>query len=248
MAADIDHAEYLASLASKHEERLASALVTLERRIADYVASAPLQDGQLFDLEWAVNARPEIRRLIREEYLVEIDTIIRDYRQVHQQALGMIGTYGDVIDIDSNIISQLQGLSFQGFADIGSEYLDVIAKQVYESTLTGATFAASVAAVQQAVGGGMARYAKQQVHDSLMQFDANINVAVGKASGAKKWKYVGRLVEESRSHCREHKGKVYTEEEIYKIWSGSWAGKIEGNPFVVRGGYNCGHHWRPVFD
>ena len=235
MAADIDHAEYLASLASKHEERLASALVTLERRIADYVASAPLQDGQLFDLEWAINARPEIRRLIREEYLVEIDTIIRDYRQVHQQALGMIGTYGDVI-------------SFQGFADIGNEYLDVIAKQVYESTLTGTTFAASVAAVQQAVGGGMARYAKQQVHDSLMQFDANINVAVGKASGAKKWKYVGRLVEKSRPHCIEHKNKIYTEEEIYEIWSGSWAGKIEGNPFVVRGGYNCGHHWRPVFD
>lgn len=248
MAADTDHAEYLASLTNKHEERLASALVTLERRIADYVATAPLQDGQLFDLEWAVNARPEIRRLIREEYLVEIDTIIRDYREVHQQAIGMIGTYGDVIDIDSNIVSQLQGLSFQGFADIGNEYLDVIAKQVYESTLTGTTFAASVAAVQQAVGGGMARYAKQQVHDSLMQFDANVNVAVGKASGATRWKYFGRLVEESRSHCREHKGKVYTEEEIYEIWSGSWAGKIEGNPFVVRGGYNCGHHWRPVFD
>mgnify|MGYP001568229680 FL=1 len=67
MAADIDHAEYLASLASKHEERLASALVTLERRVADYVASARLQDGQLFDLEWAINGRPEIRRLIREE-------------------------------------------------------------------------------------------------------------------------------------------------------------------------------------
>ena len=100
----------VASLTNKHEERLASALVTLERRVADYVATAPLQDGQLFDLEWAVNARPEIRRLIREEYLVEIDTIIRDYREVHQQALGMIGTYGDVIDIDSNIVSQLQGL------------------------------------------------------------------------------------------------------------------------------------------
>ena len=248
MAADTDHAEYLASLASKHEERLASALVTLERRIADYVATAPLQDGQLFDLEWAINARPEIRRLVREEYLVEIDTIIRDYREVHQKALEMIGTYGDLIDIDSNIISQLQGLSFQGFADIGNEYLDVIAKQVYESTLTGATFATSVAAVQQAVGGGMARYAKQQVHDSLMQFDANVNVAVGKAAGATRWKYFGRLVEESRPHCIEHKGKVYTEEEIYEIWSGSWAGKIEGNPFVVRGGYNCGHHWRPVFD
>lgn len=248
MAADTDHAEYLNSLANNHQARLASALVALERRITDYVASAPLQDGQLFDLEWAVNARPELRNILREEYLVEVDNIVRDYREVHQQAIGMIGEYGDVIDLDSNVISQLQGLSFQGFADIGNEYLEVIAKQVYESTLTGTTFAASVAAVQQAVGGGMARYAKQQVHDSLMQFDASVNIAVGKASGAKKWKYYGRIVEESRSHCREHKGKVYTEDEINEIWQGDWAGKIDGNPFVVRGGYNCGHHWRPVFD
>ena len=183
MAADTDHAEYLNSLANNHQARLASALVALERRITDYVASAPLQDGQLFDLEWAVNARPELRNILREEYLVEVDNIVRDYREVHQQAIGMIG-----------------------------------------------------------------RYAKQQVHDSLMQFDASVNIAVGKASGAKKWKYYGRIVEESRSHCREHKGKVYTEDEINEIWQGDWAGKIDGNPFVVRGGYNCGHHWRPVFD
>ena len=248
MAADTDHADYVDRLAERHQARLAAALATLERRIADYVATAPLQDGQLFDLEWAINARPELRRILREEYLTEIDSIIRDYSEVHQQALGMIGQYGSVIDVDATVISQLQSLSFQGFADIGNEYLDVIAKQVYESTLTGTSFAASVAAVQQAVGGGMARYASQQVHDSLMQFDANINVAVGKASGAKKWKYFGGLKETSRDHCRKHKDKVYTEEQIYKEWEGDFAGKIEGNPFVVRGGYNCNHHWRPVFD
>lgn len=248
MAVDTDYANYVDDLAEKHQKRLAAALVKLERRIADYVATAPLQDGQLFDLAWAINARPELRRILREEYLTEIDSIIRDYSEVHQKALDMIGNYGSVVDLDSSVISQLQTLSFEGFADIGNEYLDVIAKQVYESTLTGTTFAASVAAVQEAVGGGMARYASQQVHDSLMQFDANINVAVGKASGAKKWKYYGGIKETSRPHCIKHAGKVYTEEEIYKEWEGDFAGKIEGNPFVVRGGYNCNHHWRPIFD
>ena len=248
MAADTDHFNALDRLADRHEERLASALVALEDRVSDLMATAPLRDGQLFDLEWATNARTELRQLISEEYLATVDGIIREYDEVAVGATDMLREYGDIVELDQGVVSQLQQLTFQGFEDIGTEYLDVIAKQVYESTLTGTTFAASVAAVQQAVGGGMARYAKQQVHDSLMQFDANVNVAVGKASGAKKWKYFGRLVEESRPHCIEHKGKVYTEEEIYEIWSGSWAGKIEGNPFVVRGGYNCGHHWRPVFD
>ena len=68
MAADTDHADYVDRLAERHQARLASALATLERRIADYVATAPLQDGQLFDLEWAINARPELRRILREEY------------------------------------------------------------------------------------------------------------------------------------------------------------------------------------
>ena len=36
-------------------------------------------------------------------------------------------------------------------------------------------------------------------------------------------------------------------EEIEEIWSGSWAGKIDGNPFIVRGGYNCRHRFRAVF-
>ena len=42
-------------------------------------------------------------------------------------------------------------------------------------------------------------------------------------------------------------GKTYTKEEIEEIWSGSWAGKISGDPFVVRGGYNCRHRFRGVF-
>ena len=248
MAADNDHVMFLEAMIERHQERLEDALSTLENRIADLVATAPLQEGALFDLEWAVNARSEIRNVLREEYLVEIDSIVRDYRVALDDGYAMLGTYGDFVELDESIIAQLQKMTFQGFEDLGNEYLDVIAKQVYESTLAGATFAASVEAVRQAVGGQMARYAKQQVHDSLMQFDASVNVAVGKASGATKWKYVGSLVRDSRGHCIEHQNKIYTEDEINEIWAGDWAGKKSGNPFIVRGGYNCGHQWRPVFE
>lgn len=97
-------------------------------------------------------------------------------------------------------------------------------------------------------GNNMRRYASQMVHDSLMQFDASLNVAAGKEIGAEKWKYYGSVIRDSREWCKKHAGKSYTEDEIREMWSSSsWSGKASGDPFIVRGGYNCRHHWRPVF-
>jgi len=97
------------------------------------------------------------------------------------------------------------------------------------------------------LGNNMRRYATQMVHDSLMQFDAGVNVQAGKETGATQWKYYGSVINDSREFCAEHAGKVYTEDEINEIWKGNWAGKAAGNPFIVRGGYNCRHHWRPYY-
>lgn len=248
MAADIDQLDSLLGRIDEHQARLVSALATLENRIVDLMAQAPLQDGALFDLEWAIQARAELRQAIEEEYLSVVDSVIREYTTVADEIVVMLQTYGDVTRLDQAIISQLQSLTFSGFQDLGSEYLDIIAKQVYENTLTGTAFATSVAVIRESVGRDMARYASQQLHDSLMQFDASVNVAIGKQAGAKKWKYVGSLKETTRPFCRKHRNKIYTEDEIVEIWAGEWAGKADGSPFVVRGGYNCGHHFRPVFE
>jgi hypothetical protein len=248
MARDNDHVSFLSDLADQHQDRLAESLVDVENKIADLMTGAPLSEGNLFDLEWAVNTRKELRSVIEKGYLEKVDGIIRDYKGVADDATAMLKTYGDFTELDKGVISQLQRLTFQGFEDIGNQYLDVISKQVYESTLTGLSFAQTVNNVRQTVSGDMKRYASQQVHDSLMQFDANVNVAIGNQAGATKWKYVGANDSVTRGHCRKHVGKVYTKEEILEIWSGSWKGKASGNPFVVRGGYNCRHQWRPVFD
>ena len=248
MAADTDHYNIVERLAERHEERIASALVKLEDRVADLMATAPLRDGQLFDLEWALNARPELRQAIREEYLTEVDSIIRDYNSVADDAVAMLGTYGDIAELDRDVISQLQRMSFQGLEDLGTEYLDVLAKQVYESTLTGTTFAASVTAVKATVGDGMSRYVKQQVHDSLTQFDRTINAKVALDSGAEKFAYRGPDDEVTRDFCDKHVNKTYTIDEIKEIWEGEWAGKSSSNAFATAGGYNCRHRFRPVFD
>lgn len=248
MAADNDHVMFVEATIEKHQARLAVALATLEKRVADYIASAPLNDDDMFDLEWAVKSRAELRPMIQEEYLKAVDEMIRDYRVIENDAYDMLNNYGNISRLDPEIVTRLQEFSYQGFEDVATEYLDVVSKTLYESALTGASFSAAVDSAKQAINGRMARYANQQIHDTLMQFDSTINVRAGMEAGATKWAYKGSLVRGSRDHCRKHQDKIYTIEEIKEIWSGDWDGKQEGDPFKVRGGYNCGHVWRPVFE
>ena len=291
MSAESEYSDILDRLADKHQERIAAALQELEERVAELMASAPLRDGELFDLEWALSARPELRKLIDDIYLAEVQASIAQYKNVSASALSMLKTYGDFTNVDASVINQLQRLSFQGFEAIAAEYLDVLATEIYQSTLTGRAFTESVKNLRQSINGiyissdsieakklvdiaangtkaqqaaaveklqtlygrdrtgrNLRRYSVQMMQDSLMQFDASINTAIGKESGAEKWKYYGSLVRDNREFCRVHVGRIMTNEEITEDWSGSWSGKAGGDPFIVRGGYNCRHHFRPVFE
>jgi hypothetical protein len=248
MARDVDHVTFLAALADSHQEKLAEALTKLENRVANLVADAPLKQGALYDLEWAVNAKRDIRTIVQQEYLVEVDRLIREYDLAVESNAEMLNFYGNFGRIDPEVVKQLKTMSFQGFNNIGNEYLEVISKQLYEATLVGTSFAESVAIVRASVGGRLARYSNQMVHDSVMQFNRGINVKLAKEAGIEKWKYVGSLVETSREFCKKHKDKVYTTEEVYAIWDDDWAGKMDGDPFIVAGGYNCGHQLIPYLE
>jgi hypothetical protein len=98
-------------------------------------------------------------------------------------------------------------------------------------------------------GSNLKRYVGGYAHDALMQFSANLNYSVAKELGADKWIYFGALVEDSRAFCQKYKDKVLTTEQIKDIWANeTWAGKASGNPFTVRGGYRCQHHFTADFD
>ena len=88
----------------------------------------------------------------------------------------------------------------------------------------------------------------KSVQDAVMKFDGAYTAGKAKRAGVKRFRYDGGIVSESREWCREHEGQVYTEDEIYDLWTSSWAGQEAGDPFVVRGGYNCRHFWVPVED
>jgi hypothetical protein len=291
MPTDNAYDEILDKLADSHQQRVADSLVKLEERVANVMAGAPLKDGLLFDTEWAISVRGDLRAALDEEYLSEVDSIVRGYGSVAVDAQDMLGQYGDFTKLDTSVVNQLQQLSFQGFESVANEYLDVLANEVYQSTLTGRSFNDTVKNLRQTINGvyiqsddveaqrlvdiansgspaaakeaaeqlrtkyardragnNLRRYSTQMAQDSLMQFDASINTAIGKASGATKWKYYGDVIRDSRPFCVEHANQVFDEDEIESTWSGSWKGKSSGDPFIVRGGYNCRHHWRPVFD
>jgi len=112
MPADVDQLRSVIARADRHQELLSAALLKLENRISDLMATAPLRDGDLFDLEWALAARVELREAIEQEYLATVDKIVREYAVVADEALVMLKTYGDVTKIDPAIISQLQSFTF----------------------------------------------------------------------------------------------------------------------------------------
>jgi len=291
MATEREHDDYLNLLADSHLERLLESLSTLENRLADYLLGAPDRDGKLFDVEWAVSARSELRQIIESEYSQTVQSLLDDYPEVSVRALEMLNNYGDFAQTSPAVIQQLQRLTFQGFEDIASTFLDDIANEVYQNALTGRSKAEMIKSIRQSINGvymqsdqaeinrlvdiakngtaaqskaaieklhsvyaadrtgnNMRRYASQIAQDSLMQFDAAINVNAGIQAGAEKWKYYGDVIRDSRPFCREHAGNVYTTEEIEEIWQGSWAGKSSSDAFTARGGYNCRHHWRPIFE
>lgn len=290
MSADINHAKLIESLGDAHEKRIVEALAVLEERITALLAGAPLKDGNLFDLEWAIAARKDILQYINETFLTTANANVVGYDAAVDSAEKMLKQYISFTGVPPEVISALKRQSFLGFEDIGNTFLNDIANEVYQNTLTGRPVADSIKTIRQKVngvyaqadqveiqklvdianGGGpdaedaikklkefyasdklgnnMRRYASQQVHDSLMQFDASLVIQAGKEAGADKWKYYGSVIRDSRPFCKEHAGKVYTEAEIRDIWANEdWAGKAPGDPFIVRGGYNCRHHWRPFY-
>jgi len=97
----------------------------------------------------------------------------------------------------------------------------------------------------------MKRYAGQILNDSLREFDAQLNLAKSDEAGLTYAVYLGNVIPTTRDHCRlvrqgrydKRNGGLFTKDEVRKLWKRNWKGKKGGDPFIVRGGYNCRHQW-----
>ena len=261
---------FLEQLADNHEIQIKKTLEDLEARIVAEIDRKKVleQAGKLIKDEFtgistkiAIELRTDLKQYIDETYRTTADTLVRDYDQIVNEFMEEFGgldipdNFKSLTKVDLLTINQLKFQQFAGFEDLANRYLNEISSQVYQNAIAGKPFNEMVKDLRGLITGEvdrrgrpMSTYASQIAHDSVMQFDGQFTVYKSKEAGLDKFKYTGTLVTDSRPHCVTHLNKVYTEEQIRSIWQGSWAGKSEGDPFTVRGGYRCRHTWLPVSD
>ena len=250
----------LDQLLDKHEEQLLRTLENLENRIVALITSA-VDDEAILSTQIAIELRTNIRQLIQDTYVTQVDAFVRDYDEIVKEFLDEFGRlnvpdeFKFLTRVDRNVITQLKYQAFVGFEDVANEYFEKISSIAYQNAIAGRPFEELVQDLKGAITGTLDRggrtfrgSARQIVHDSLMQFDGQFTIYKAREAGIEKFQYAGTLVKESRPHCVEHLDRIYDEGEIRRIWKRNWEGKAEGDPFIVRGGYNCRHHWLPIVD
>jgi len=290
-------ANAITSLEDKQQELLIKALQQLENKVVETALKLPNRNGVLFDTRLAIDLRPQLQKAIEDLYLTKVQTFINDYDKI---AANIVATYGklpipsefkQITEIDLQVIQQLKKLSFSQFQNLGNEFVNTLANEVYQSTLTGRPVTEMVQTLRSKINGiyqqsdnkkaqelvdyiannpngaevdtavsqlqtiygrdrlgdNLNRYATQIVQDSLMGFDGQFAKYRADQLGLTSYVYYGSLVRDSREFCIENANKIFTEDEIRQKWADeTWQGKAQGDPFVVRGGYNCRHHFQPV--
>jgi hypothetical protein len=252
--------EFLERLADNHEIQIKKTLEDLEARIVSQISTVT-EGADAVSTKIAIELRTDLKQYIDETYRTTADNLVRDYDQIVNEFMEEFGgldipdKFKSLTKVDLLTINQLKFQQFAGFEDLANRYLNEISSQVYQNAIAGKPFNEMVKDLRGLITGDvdrrgrpMSTYASQIAHDSVMQFDGQFTVYKSKEAGLNKFKYTGTLVTDSRPHCVTHLNKVYTEEQIRSIWQGSWAGKSEGDPFTVRGGYRCRHTWLPVAD
>jgi len=251
--------EILERLADSHEAQIKKTLENLEADIISGISKAT-NDDNILTTKISIDLRKDLKQYM-EQYRIDTDTLVRDYDQIVNSFMEEFGQlnipdkFKSLTEVDLLTINQLKFQSFSGFEEIANRYLTEISANVYQNAIAGKPFNEMVKDIRGLITGdvdrrgrSMSTYASQIAHDSVMQFDGQFTVFKAKEAGLDKYKYTGTLVRDSRDHCRLHIGKTYTEDRIREIWQGSWAGKSEGDPFIVRGGYRCRHTWIPVVE
>jgi hypothetical protein len=286
-------------LSDSHVTRLQKSLQELENLVIAEAAKINPKRGTLkARTTVALEIRPKLKQYIEQTYLTAVQSNITEYDEAAKALVTQLSKFPipdefkQITELDLTTIQQLKRTAFLPFEDVGNEFVNELAQEVYNSTLTGTStdemisnLRGKINGVYQAsddqeaqelvdfiaenpdkpeqvkqaterlqtiygrdrLGNNFRRYASQLVQDSVMGFDGQFAKYRAEELGLKHFKYSGTSVRDTRPFCRRNVNKTFSEDEIRRIWSTqTWQGKAQGDPFVVRGGYNCRHHWQPT--
>ena len=137
--------EILTKLADTHEERIINTLKNLEDEIIADLTSIT-DGGAKLNTRLAMELRPNLKRLIQENFLKEADSIVSEYDEIvkeyqrFNQRLPIPSQFKTLTKPDLKVINDLKMLSYSGFEDVGNRFLDTISNEVYQSSVTGRPF------------------------------------------------------------------------------------------------------------
>ena len=80
----------LDQLLDKHEEQLLRTLENLENRIVALITSA-VDDEAILSTQIAIELRTNIRQLIQDTYVTQVDAFVRDYDEIVKEFLDEFG-------------------------------------------------------------------------------------------------------------------------------------------------------------
>lgn len=152
--------------------------------------------------------------------------------------------------IDPNLLSTQVETAIQETLVSVQNSIDTQQNNIINSVVLGAIAGTAIALLIRELKPVVERSLKtivNGVNTIIRNFDGAVTILRSTVAGVDRFRYVGGLIATSRSFCTNHSGEIMTLKQINSIWkSSTWGGKAPGNPFVVRGGYNCRHHFVPV--
>tara|TARA_R100001086_G_scaffold72369_3_gene34770 strand:- start:84 stop:872 length:789 start_codon:yes stop_codon:yes gene_type:complete len=238
------------SLEKDHLNKLEKALRDLETKIITAV-------NVNLDTRIALQLRPNIERLIREEYSTWVNNSVNDYDQIAGQILENYGElpidkkFATLTQGSAQTIAELKRMGFGQLNTLGLETSQILADEIYMSALAGKSFEDVVSSIREKITGseGIGRSlrtrARQIAHDGIMQFDAQMNAMIALDAGLTNFIYMGNTIKDTRDFCRRNLNRTFSKQEIDQVWaSQNWQGKSTSNGLIARGGYNCRHHWQ----
>jgi len=170
--------QILSRLADTHEERIINTLKNLEDEIiADLTR---LTDGGVkLNTQLAIQLRPNLKTLIEQNFLKEADSIVSEYDEIVKEyqrfikPLPIPEQFKTLTKPDLRVINELKILSFSGFEDVGNRFLDTIANEVYQSSVTGRPFNEMVKNIRGQISGVYQRSNENAVNRLVDYIDKN---------------------------------------------------------------------------
>lgn len=185
---------------------------------------------------------------------IKVDNIIGSMVNLAKPSLTKIRKIDKNAMIDDKLKASISDfitatkLEFNSLIDVKEAELTNL---VFQQIKAGASKEQMIASVKKSLesagmGNQSTRGLKTLIVTKSHELESFITKTLSEQAGVEQWKYVGPRDSKNRSWCASHVNKTLTKKEI-EAWEGqSWTGKKSGDPFVVRGGWNCRHNFEPI--